>query len=64
MEVGQAVLALDFVDSELDLTEGLLLILVEISKGNFDDTALERVIRVFYESMSKPCKPSYADSTY
>lgn len=47
MEVGQAILALDFVNPQLDLAEGLLLILDEVSKRNLDDTALEGVVRVF-----------------
>lgn len=47
MEVGEAVLALDFVDAELDLTEGLLLILVQVSERNFNDTTLERIVGIF-----------------
>ena len=46
VEVGETVLALDLVDPELDLEEGLLLVLVEVSKGNLDDTALQRVIGI------------------
>ena len=49
MEVGQAVLALDLIDPELDLAEGLLLILVEVSQGDLNDTALERVVGIFCE---------------
>jgi hypothetical protein len=41
MEVGEAVLPLDFVDAKLDFTERLLLVLVEISKRDLDDTTLE-----------------------
>ena len=48
MEVGQAVLALDLVNPELDLAERLLLVVVEVSEGNLDDTALKRVVRVFW----------------
>ena len=47
MEVGQAVLALNLVNPELDLAEGLLLILVEIGQGYLDNTTLQRVIGVF-----------------
>lgn len=36
MEVGKAVLALNLVDPELDLAEGMVLILLEISEGNFE----------------------------
>ena len=47
VEVGQAVLALNLVNPELDLAEGLLLILVEIGQGYLDNTTLQRVIGVF-----------------
>ena len=40
MEVGQAVLALDLINAQLDLVEGLLLILVKISEGELNDTTL------------------------
>ena len=46
MEVRQAVLALDFVNPELNLAESLLLILVEVSEGDLNDTTLEGVIGV------------------
>ena len=47
MEVGQAVLALDLVNPELDLAEDLLLVGDEVTEGDLNDTALERVVRVF-----------------
>jgi hypothetical protein len=47
VEVSQAVLALDFVDPELDLAEGVVFILLEIGEGDFEDTALEGVVGVF-----------------
>ena len=46
VKVGQAVLALDLVDAELDLAEGVVLILLEIGERGFEDTALEGVICV------------------
>ena len=46
VEVGQAVLALDLVDAELDLAEGVVLILLEIGEGSLEDTALEGVVGV------------------
>lgn len=46
VEVGQAVLALDLVDPELDLAESVVLILLEISEGDLEDTALEGVVGV------------------
>lgn len=46
MEVGQAVLALDLVDSELDLAERVVLILLQVGERNLDDTALQGVVGV------------------
>ena len=40
VEVCQAVLALNFINPELDLAERVLLILLQISEGNLDDAAL------------------------
>jgi len=47
VEVGQAVFALDFVDSELNLAESVVFILLEIGKRDFEDAALESVVGVF-----------------
>ena len=46
VEVGQAVLALDLVDAQLDLAEAVVLILLEIGEGSLEDTALEGVVGV------------------
>lgn len=46
VESRQAVLALDLVDAEADLAEGVVLILLEIGEGNLDDAALEGVVGV------------------
>lgn len=46
VEVGQTVLALDLVDAELDLAEGVVLIVLEVGEGDLDDTALEGVVGV------------------
>lgn len=46
VEVGQAVLALDLVDTELDLAESVVLIVLEIGEGNLNDTALQGVVGV------------------
>lgn len=46
VEVGQAVLALDLIDAELDLAEGVVLIVLQVSEGDLEDTALERVVGV------------------
>ncbi len=46
VEVGQAVLALNLIDAQLDLAEAVVLILLEIGEGSLEDTALERVVGV------------------
>ena len=47
MEVGQAVLALDFVDSELDFAEGVVFVVLQVGEGDFEDAAFEGVVGVF-----------------
>ena len=47
MEVGQAVLSLHFVDSELDLAEGVVFVILEIGEGDFEDAAFEGVVGGF-----------------
>jgi hypothetical protein len=44
VEVGQAVLSLNFVNSELDLAEGVVFVVLEISEGDFEDTALQSIV--------------------
>ena len=46
MEVGEAVLALDFVDTELDFAEGMVFVVLEVGEGDFEDAALEGVVGV------------------
>lgn len=46
MESSQAVLALDLVDTEADLAERVVLILLEIGERDLEDTALESVVGV------------------
>jgi hypothetical protein len=46
VEVGQARLALDLVDTERDLAERVLVVLVEVSQRQLKDAALERVVGV------------------
>lgn len=46
VEVGQAVLALDLVDAELDLAERVVLILLEIGERNLEYPSLQRIICV------------------
>lgn len=50
MEVGQAVLALHFVDSQAHLAESVVFILLEVGERNFEDTALEGVVGVLETS--------------
>lgn len=52
VEVGQAALALDLVDTELDLSERMVLILLEIRQRNLEDSALQRVVCVLETSSS------------
>ena len=49
-EICQTVFALDFIDAEFDFTEGMLLVILEICKGNFKDTTFECVVGGFYIS--------------
>lgn len=46
VEVGQAVLALDLVDAELDLAESVVLVLLEIGERDLEYPALQRIVRV------------------
>lgn len=46
VESGQAVLALNLVDSEAHLSEGVVLVLLEIGQRDLDDTALQGIVRV------------------
>lgn len=46
MEVGQAVLALDLVDAESDLAEGMVLILLQIGQGDLEHSALQCIVGV------------------
>ena len=46
VEVGQAVLALDLVDAELDLAERVVLILLEIGERDLEYPSLEGVVGV------------------
>lgn len=46
MEVGQAVLSLNLIDTELDLSECVVLILLQIRQRNLEDSALQCIICV------------------
>lgn len=46
MEVGQAVLALDLVDAELDLAESVVLVLLEVGQRDLNDAALQSIVGV------------------
>lgn len=46
VEVGQAVIALNFVDAETDLAERVILILLQIGEGNLQDASLQGVVGV------------------
>ena len=46
VEVGEAVLALHFVDAEFDFAEGVVFVLLEVGEGDFEDAAFEGVVGV------------------
>jgi hypothetical protein len=46
-EVGEAVFALDFVDTEFDFAEGVLFVVLEVCEGDFEDAAFEGVVGGF-----------------
>lgn len=46
VEVGQAVLALNLVHTELDLAESVVLIVLQVREGDLEDTALQGVVCV------------------
>lgn len=46
VKVGKAVLALDLVNSQLDLAERILLVLVQVSEGDLEDATLQGVVSV------------------
>jgi hypothetical protein len=46
VEVSQAVLSLHLIDAQLDLAEGVVLILLEIGEGDFEYPALESIVCV------------------
>lgn len=46
VEVGKAVLALDLIHAELNLAEGVVLVVLKVSEGDLEDTALQGVVGV------------------
>lgn len=46
MKVSQAVLALDLVDPQLNLAESMVLIFLEVGKGDFENTPLKSIIGI------------------
>jgi hypothetical protein len=46
VEVGKTVLALNLIDAKLDLSESVLVVLVEIGERKFEDSSLEGVVGV------------------
>jgi len=59
VEVGEAVLALDLVDPELDLAERVVLVLLQIRQRNLEYPALQRIVRILETSC--PVDESLAD---
>jgi len=72
VEVGQAVLALNLIDSELDLPESVVLVLLQIRQGDLEDPALQSVVRVLHTRGSVDerladtvgCQVRYAQGIY
>lgn len=46
VEVGKAVLALNLINPQLDLAERVVLVFLEISEGNLEDTSLKGIVGV------------------
>ena len=46
VEIGEAVLALDFVDAEFDFAEGVVFVFLEVGEGNFEYSSFERIVCV------------------
>lgn len=47
VKVGQTVASLNFLDLEFDFTEGVFLVVVQVSQGEFQNTIFEGVVGVF-----------------
>lgn len=50
MEIGQAVLALHFVDPQLDLSERMILVFLQIGQGDLEYPPLQSVVRILKTS--------------
>ena len=61
MEVGQAVLSLNLIHTELDLSESVVLIFLEIRQRNLENSTLQCIVRVLETSGS--VDKSLADTT-
>ena len=48
VEVGEAVLALDLINTQLNLAERVLLVLVQVSERDLEDTALQSIVGVLH----------------
>jgi hypothetical protein len=46
MEVGQTILSLNLIHTELNLAECVVLVVLQIGKGDLEDSALQRVVGV------------------
>ena len=60
MEVGQAVLALNFIHPELDLSKGMILVLLQICQRYLKDSPLQSVICVL--QTCAPIDQSFPDA--
>lgn len=60
MEVGQAVLSLDLIDTELNLAESVVLILLQIGQRNLDNSSLQSIVGVL--ETGSPVDESLSDT--
>ena len=55
--VGKTVLSLYVINTELDLSERVLVVLVEVREREFENSTLESISSVFYIAASAPIPP-------
>lgn len=65
MKIGQAILALHLVDPELDLSERMVLVFLQIGQRDFKYSSLQSVIRILETSSPvDKCFPNTTDLSY
>ena len=65
MEIGQAILALHFVDPKLDLSKRMILIFLQISQRDLKNPSLQSVVRILETcGPVDKCFPNTANLSY